>query len=298
MTTCVGRQSVSTRPWASRLRAYGGDGRRGAVQAEPTPPGQRPRRGRAPAVGRGTSGSRWASTPTASRTSSSSGSSARVHRRGAEPARRGRARGAGTSTRPRPGAAVASTRSARPRWSAPCRRGEVDPADQLEVDRVGEGPACASASVARCQVVELVAPGRPGRRTPGAQVRRPGARRPARRSRRRISMGGRISRAGVGPAGPRAGSRGRARGDPVEHVRERLDRGVGDDLRVGGSGLGQRLVVVGPHRPQLVEVTDDVDAGRRGSRSSQLAGDRLDRGAPPGRHRGAAPCRAAGRAPP
>ena len=104
-----------------QVPADGGHRARRAVQAEATPPGQRPRRGRASGVGWGTSGSRCARTPTASRISSSSGNAAGSiggvpNRRGAE------GQGRGTSSRPRPGAAVASTRSASPRRSARVRR--------------------------------------------------------------------------------------------------------------------------------------------------------------------------------
>jgi hypothetical protein len=119
-TMCLGRQSVSTRPWASRLLR--------TPATVPGDPCSRKRRrqgsghgaGTASAVGWGTSGSRCARTPTASRISSSSGNP--TGSIGGVPNRRGASgQGRGTSSRPRPGAAVESTRSARPRRSRPRR---------------------------------------------------------------------------------------------------------------------------------------------------------------------------------
>ena len=168
MTTWVGRQSLSTRPWASsacrtaatvpgdpcsRNRRRQGSGHRGLAGC---------------AGGTGTPGSSRASTPTDSRTSSSDGSA--TGSMGAMPNRGGESgQGSGMSTLPRPGATVASTWSTRPGWATPAR-GQVDPAYQLEVHAVGErpddGPAAGSGLVAepvpgsRAALAEMRGPGR------------------------------------------------------------------------------------------------------------------------------------------
>ena len=125
--------------------------------------------------GAGTPGSRWTSTPTASRISSSSGS--RAGSMAGLPKRAAASgQGRGTSTSPRPGEAVASTRSASPCDRTPGRL--VEPADQLEVDGVGEGArSCGRRG----------APGR-GRATPTrSSYRRSGGGQPSRPRPRRTT---------------------------------------------------------------------------------------------------------------
>ena len=136
-TTCVGRQSVSTSPCASRPRRTAA-----TVPGEPCSRKRRrhgsrpaPRR-RCAARGAGTPGSRCTSTPDGEPDQLLLGRAVRgrwrgCRSRGLPPARAGvrrRARG--------PGEAVASTRSASPGDRAPGR--QVEPADQLEVDGVGQ----------------------------------------------------------------------------------------------------------------------------------------------------------------
>ena len=121
-------------------------------------------------VGRGTSGSRCTRTPTARRISCSSGTCSGSM--AGVPNRLGAAgQGRGTSRRPRPGCPGRHhpvRQLAQPVGFLAC--GQVDPPDQLEVDGVRQWtPECHLELVP----APLVAPGRPGRRTSGAEVRGP-----------------------------------------------------------------------------------------------------------------------------
>ena len=250
MTTCVGRRSRLDEPLRAAAAAHGGDGGRASRAAGTdgaTASGQR-RAGRSACRAGHVGQQVGASTPTASADQllgrQLAGST------GGRPKRRVRSgQASGTSTSPRPGEAVAEhqvgqagtaagparlSRRTSSRWAA---SGDGDRA----ADPAGLRPGS-----------RLATPGRPGRRTAGAEVGGPGPRRPARTTdpRRRS-----LSCATVASAGPPARAVRSCPRDLVEHVRQRLDRRVGDDVGVGAVGFGPRVA------------SSSGQTGRRSSRS-------------------------------
>ena len=187
----------------------------------------------------------------------------RVDRRGAEPTRRPARTGhdRGCCARPRPGAERCRTTSASRANGAPSSCDTIgEAAQQLELLGAGHGPAARHGRRRRRPRRD---PGRPGRRTPAAEVRDPGPGRPARRTaggQRRASLATQPPGGAADPAAICSSGSGRAAASRVIATSASSAASTICGRR-GRSGLAHGASSAGGDRPQVVDVADHVDAG-------------------------------------
>ena len=251
--TRKGRGPPSGRPRETQVRAEGGDDHGVADQPEPPPPRPRPRRAdRVGAERDEVVGEQHAGHPQ----QLVRAEVGRVDRAGAEAGcvepDQGQVGLAASGGRGGEHAVGESSAVAVVAAAGLRTRRDVDPAQQLELlgarERTGR-------HVTRCG---LVGPRQPRRRTSLAQVRDPGVG----AGRRAGTDGGQRSRSrrAVSRSRPRHGLVAGTLGGLARHHRQRVERRTELELGADPVGVAPLLVVGGPAGPQVLDVTDDVDA--------------------------------------